>query len=257
MRAPKRAPDPRTRFTDRVADYVRHRPDYPAAVLAALREAGLGEGAVVADVGSGTGIFSELLLRSGAEVHAVEPNEAMRGAAEAMLGDNPRFRSVAGSAEATGLAGASVDLVTAAQAFHWFDHAAARAEFRRILRPGGAVALIWNNRRERSTPFLAAYEELLQRFGTDYAAVSHRQIDPERLAGFFGARAEPTIFPHAQELDREGLRGRLLSSSYTPREGDPARAPMLRALDEIFDRHQQDGRVRIEYDTELYVGLLR
>lgn len=249
--------DPRARFTDRVADYVRYRPDYPAAVLEALQALGLGRESVVADVGSGTGIFAALLLRSGAQVYGLEPNEAMRSAAEALLGGEPRFHSMAGSAEATGLGDSSVDLVTAAQAFHWFDAETSRAEFRRILRPGGWVALVWNHRREGSTPFLAAYEELLQRYGTDYAAVNHRQIDPAQLAAFYGGGVELRTFPHAQQLDREGLRGRLFSSSYTPRAGDPAREPMLRELEEIFDRHERGGQVTIEYDTELYVGRLR
>lgn len=250
-------PDPRMRFTDRVADYVRHRPDYPVEVLGALQALGLGPQSAVADIGSGTGIFSTLLLRSGAEVYGVEPNEAMRDAAEAYLKDERRFQSVGGSAEGTGLGDASVDLVTAAQAFHWFDAGRSRAEFQRILRPGGMVALVWNHRRERSTAFLAEYEALLQRHGTDYAAVNHRQVDLGRLCLFFGGDVELRTFPHAQQLDRDGLRGRLLSSSYTPRAGDPAREPMLRELEEIFGRHETGGRVTIEYDTELYVGRLR
>jgi SAM-dependent methyltransferase len=247
-------PDPRARFTDRVADYVRYRPDYPTGVLEALRQAGLGPGTAVADVGSGTGIFSNLLLESGAEVYAVEPNEAMRRAAEELLGGEPRFHSIAGSAEETGLSAGAVELVTAAQAFHWFDPPTARAEFRRILRPGGMVALVWNSRRERSTPFLAEYEELLKRYGTDYGRVNHRQVDGDRVREFFGGTVERLTFPHAQALDRGGLRGRLLSSSYTPREGDPARAPMLAALDAIFNRHAAGGAVSIEYETELYLG---
>lgn len=252
----ERNADPTTRFSDRVADYVRYRPDYPEGVLQALTEVGLRPGTSVADVGSGTGIFSALLLRSGAEVYGLEPNEAMRRAAEQLLTGEARFHSIAGSAEATGLERGSVDMITAAQAFHWFDPESTRAEFRRVLRPAGMVALVWNNRRERSTPFLAEYEELLHRYGTDYARVNHRQVDPERVQAFYGGGVELRIFPHAQSLDREGLRGRLLSSSYTPRAGDPARAPMLAALDEIFERHARGGTVSIEYDTELYLGVL-
>ena len=251
------SPDPRSRFSDRVADYVRTRPDYPEAVLAALQAAGVGPGSRVADIGSGTGIFSALLLRSGATVAAVEPNAEMRAAAEARLGREARFRSVAGSAEATGLAEGSVDLVTAAQAFHWFDREAARVEFQRILRVGGLVALVWNVRREASTPFLREYEALLRRFGTDYGKVNHRNIDPAQIRDFYGGEVEVRSFPHAQAHDREGIRGRLLSSSYTPREGDPAREPMLEELDAIFERHAREGVVRIEYDTELYVGECR
>lgn len=250
-------PDPRERFTARVADYVRYRPDYPVGVLDALRREGLGEEWVVADVGSGTGIFSELLLRSGARVLGVEPNDAMRAAAEEWLGGMPGFRSLPASAEATTLPERSVDLVTAAQAFHWFDPEATAREFRRILRPGGLVALVWNNRRNRTTPFLRDYEALLQRFGTDYGQVNHRNVDSKRIAAFFGREVAPLRIPHSQELDHEGLRGRLLSSSYTPAAGDPRHEPMLEALDGLFARHQRDGRVRIDYDTELYLGELR
>src|SRR5437899_1233764 len=130
------------RFTDRVADYVRFRPHYPPAVFAELRDRlGLGAGSSVADVGSGTGISARPLLEMGCTVFAVEPNAAMRSAAEQWLGDFPRFQSIAGTAEATTLAEHSVDAVVAAQAFHWFDAASARREFQRILKPRGWVAL--------------------------------------------------------------------------------------------------------------------
>jgi SAM-dependent methyltransferase len=256
-RIPEHGIDGTTRFTDRVRDYVKYRPDYPRCVLDRLREMGLGTGMPVADVGSGTGIFSALLLESGASVYAVEPNEAMRRAAEEWLGGNPAFRSVAGTAEETGLQESSVRLVTAAQAFHWFDAEGARAEFARILQPGGLVALVWNSRRDRSTPFLEDYEALLRKYGTDYGQVNHRQIDTARLLDFFGGEVDLRSFPHAQELDEEGLRGRLLSSSYVPAAGHPDHLPMLAAMDELFVRHARNGRVKIDYDTELYYGTLR
>jgi len=248
--------DPSQRFTDRVGDYMRYRPDYPEEILDDLRGVGLGPGVVAADIGAGTGIFAELLLRSGADVIGVEPNDAMRAAAETLLGENPRFRAVKGSAEATGLPYHSVDFVTAAQAFHWFDPVATRREFERILKPGGWIALVWNSRRLASTAFLLEYEALLRRDGTDYAAVASRYPHAEQVRDFFGGEVMTRTISHGQQLDREGLRGRLLSSSYTPPEGHPDRAPMLSALDEIFDRHAQDGRVTIEYDTELHLGRL-
>src|SRR5262249_28331902 len=160
------------------------------------------------DVGSGTGILTEPLLARGHVVYAVEPNAGMRAAAEARLTRYTRFHSIAGRAEATTLANASVHLAVAAQAFHWFDPAAARQEFMRILRPGGWVALAWNTRRTTSA-FLAAYEQLLQRFGTDYAEVNHERIDRAVLAGFFGKRFETTAFDNRQECDFEALKGRL------------------------------------------------
>jgi len=257
--------DSTRRFSDRVANYVRYRPGYPDALLATLvEETGLGpesgSGSAAADAGSGTGISTELLLRAGGEVYAVEPNAEMRAAAEARLGGEPRFHSVSGTAEATTLPDASVDLVAAGQAFHWFDVERTRAEFARILRGApterAQVALFWNSRRTDASPFLRAYEELLLRFGTDYAEIDHTKIGAETLARLFGGPYEKRVFPSHQSFDSEGLEGRLLSSSYTPGPGHPDHEPMLAALRRLFDQHQEQGRVRIEYDTELYLGRL-
>lgn len=245
------------RFSDRVANYVRYRPGYPEALLSTLvEEAGLGPASVVADVGSGTGISSEFLLRTGCEVYAVEPNAEMRGAAEKRLAGERRFHSVAGRAEATTLPAASVDLVAAGQAFHWFDRALTRAEFVRILRPGGQVALFWNSRLTEENSLLKAYDDLLHRFGTDYGEVDHTKLRGKPLARFFDGPYESWTFPNHQDFDLEGFRGRLLSSSYTPRPGHPDHEPMLAELRRIFDEHQEDGRVRLVYDTELYLGRL-
>jgi SAM-dependent methyltransferase len=254
------AHDSTNRFSDRVENYVRYRPGYPRELLAALIEvlaerAGLEAGNAVADLGSGTGISAALLLESGARVFAVEPNAAMREAAEARLGGEPRFRSVDGTAEVTGLPDASVDLVTAAQAFHWFDREPTRREMRRILR-GDRVALFWNSRKTDTTPFLRDYEALLRRFGTDYAEIDHTRVGSESLAPFFGGPFERRVFPNRQVFDLDGLRGRLLSSSYVPGPGRPGHDEMLAELRRLFDRHQEDGRVTFEYDTELYLGRL-
>jgi SAM-dependent methyltransferase len=249
--------DATRRFSDRVADYAAHRPRYPAAVYEFLRErVGLRPGSIVADVGSGTGIFCEPLLDLGCAVSGVEPNEAMRREAERALGPRyPSFHSVAGTAEATTLSDHSVDLVVAAQAFHWFDPAGASAECVRILRPGAPAAMVWNKRSTDTSPFLRDYEALLNEFGTDYSAVRHDRQEPARLAQFFGHGYERVEFPNEQRLDLAGLRGRLMSSSYTPAAGDPRRAPMLAALDAVFDRHQRAGAVTIDYETELYLGV--
>lgn len=250
--------DPTQRFSDRVADYVRFRPSYPAGVIDTLRAAGLvGPGKTVADLGSGTGIFTALLLPHAAKVFAVEPNAPMRAAAEAALDPDPRFVSVAGAAEATTLPEGSVDLVTAAQAFHWFDVPRTRREMRRILRPGGAVALVWNERLTDTTPFLADYEALLHRRATDYAKVNHANLDAQKLAPFFGTGGHALeAFDYRQDFDLAGLTGRLLSSSYAPAAGQPGHGEMLRELREIFARHEQDGRVAFLYRTKLYWGLL-
>ena len=256
-RAMSPAADATRRFSDRVANYVRYRPGYPPAVLEVLRAgAGLMPGHTVADIGSGTGISSRLFLEHGHVVFAVEPNAEMRAAAEAELGGRPGFHSVAGSAEATTLADASVDLVAAGQAFHWFDPPRARAEFRRILRPGGFVALIWNTRRTETTAFLRGYEALLHRHGTDYAQVNHENVSNQVLAAFFGGPYVRRAVYNEQVFDFTALRGRLLSSSYAPNEDHPGYPAMLAALERLFAEHAREGTVRFEYDTEIYTGRL-
>ena len=253
------ASDPTRRFTTRVDDYAAHRPAYPPELLARLAAEGvLHPGDVVADVGSGTGILTEMLLAGGNVVHAVEPNEAMAAAAAARLGSNPRFHAVAGRAEATTLPDASVDVVTAAQAFHWFDVAAARREFARVLKPGGRVVLVWNIRRTDTTPFLREYEGLLQRFALDYEKISAGWADEEAIARFFAPGGfEKRTLGNRQVFGFDGLRGRLLSSSYAPPAGHPSHEPMLAELRRIFDRHQQEGEVAFDYDVAVYWGVLQ
>jgi SAM-dependent methyltransferase len=248
--------DPTRRFSDRVDYYVRHRPDYPVGLLDLLRrEADLRPGKRIADVGSGTGRSTEPFLRAGHLVYAVEPNREMRAAAERALGSLPGFRSVDGTAESTGLPPACVDLVVAAQAFHWFRADAARREFRRILAPGGRIALLWNRRVEAS-PFLRAYEALLRRLSLDYAAVDHRRTtDSGAVERFFGTSGcRRATLPHEQVLDWPGLEGRALSASYVPLPGQPRHEEMMRGLRALFDAHARAGRVRIEYETEVYCG---
>jgi ubiquinone/menaquinone biosynthesis C-methylase UbiE len=217
---------------------------------------GVGPGTVAADVGSGTGILSAMLLGAGCRVYAVEPNAAMREAAEAALGGEPNFASVAGTAEATTLGDASVDFVTAAQAFHWFDAERARAEFRRTLKFAGQAVVVWNNRRVDSTEFLRDYEKLLRRFGTDYAQVAATYGDRASLEKFFGGEYGVRRFDNFQLFEFEGLKGRLLSASYIPLAGHPTHEPMLAELRRVFDAHEHGGRVRIEYDTDVYYGRL-
>ena len=203
----------------------------------------------------GTGISTELFLRHGYEVYAVEPNRAMREAAEEVLGPQPGFHSVAGRAEATTLPDAWVELVTAGQAFHWFDCDGARRELTRILRSADCfVALFWNQRQLDSTPFLAGYEALLRAHSTDYGEVAARHVTEDRLRSFFGGHFEKRVFPNDQSFDFAGLKGRLLSSSYAPPAGDPRHEPMVRALRELFEKHEESGRVTFLYDTELYFG---
>ena len=248
-------PDPTKRFSSRVDDYVNYRPSYPEALIPWIeRECGLTAQARIADIGSGTGILSRLFLDFGCHVFGVEPNADMRHAAERVLAAEPRFHSVDGRAEATTLAEGSVDFVTVGQAFHWFDPAAARAEFRRILTPPGWVVLVWNER--LVTPgFLTEYEDLLQRLSTDYGRVDHRQVGAEAIGQFFGHEEWLSAsFPNHQDLDWEGLRGRLLSSSYAPLPGSPQHQPMMAELEAMFATYQQGGKVKMVYETKLFSG---
>ncbi len=243
------------RFSNRVRDYVDGRPGYPDAVVSWLAETfGLGPSSTIADIGAGTGISTALFLRHGFTVVAVEPNDAMREAAVAALGSDPRFRAVAAPAEMTTLPAASVDAVVAAQAFHWFDRAAFRAECARILRPQGGVALLWNVRRADGSPFVADYEALLRTYGTDYLTVRHENITEEELARFFEGRLERRVFENIQFLDRDGLRARLLSSSYVPAVGHERHEPMLAALEGLYQAHHQHGVVRMEYELRAYAS---
>jgi SAM-dependent methyltransferase len=244
-----------TRFSDRVENYARYRPGYPTEVLQTLRvECGLEPNHTVADIASGTGVWTRLLLQNGNRVFGVEPNSEMREAGERLLAGFPNFTSVSGTAEATALHDQSVDFVTAAQAAHWFDRVRARTEFARILKPGGWIVLLWNERRTDSTAFLRDYEELLLTYGTDYRDVRHENTTAAVNEFFDPAPFQEQIFPMQQVFDYAGLEGRLLSSSYAPGPGHSQHAPMLRELCRLFDLHAIENRVAFEYKTRLYFG---
>ena len=248
--------DPTTRFSDRVQDYARFRPGYPPKLVAAIaRHCGKRRSLRVAEFGSGTGLFTRLLLDAGHEVFAVEPNEAMRKEAEAELIDRPLFHSLHGTAEDSGLPAGHFDLVAAAQAFHWFEFETARREFLRILKPGGMVALVWNNRETKST-FGRGYERFLERHSTDYAIVRARGKSAEKMMRrFFGAQGYKVLkFPHSQHFGWDALWGRFLSTSYSPKEGDPRRETARKALRELFDRCARRGQVAMRYRAEAFVG---
>jgi SAM-dependent methyltransferase len=242
------------RFSDRVEDYVKYRPGYPAQVIETLRSrCGLASSSVIADIGSGPGNLARLFLENGNEVFAVEPNPEMREAGKSLFGSRSAYHSVDGAAEGTKLENASVDFVTAGQAFHWFDWPRAKAEFRRILRSGGWVVLLWNERLIETTAFLRDYEALLLHYGTDYKDVRHERAY-ENISDFFGGKPDGAVFDNHQLVDFNGLRGRLLSASYIPSANHPQREPMLRDLQKLFDKHQRDGRVSIDYEVRMYFG---
>jgi SAM-dependent methyltransferase len=247
--------DSTQRFSSRVANYIAYRPHYPGEVLECLKtDCGLGAESIIADIGSGTGMLAELFLGNGNRVLGVEPNLEMREAGERLLKAQPRFMSIAGTAEATTLGNQSVDFVTAGQAFHWFDSERCRKEFGRILRPNGWVVLVWNDRRTEASPFLMAYEQLLLAHATDYEQVNHKRIDAAVMSEFFGAEPARRIFPNYQHFDLASLRGRLLSSSYVPEAGQPGHGEMIEALGRVFESQQKAGRVTFEYDTVVYYG---
>lgn len=234
-----------------------YRPTYPAEAWRWIAQrTGLGPHAVVCDLGSGTGIATRALLDRYARVYAVEPNAEMRAAAERSLSGEAGFVSVAGSAEATALADGSIDLVVAAQAFHWFAVDPTRQELRRILKPGGYLALLWNERRVDTSAFLAGLEALLLRSCAEYTQVCHKHSMPEeKVAELFGLGGyEGRRFDNRQDLDWDGLRGRVRSYSYVPTPGQPGHAAFYDDLRSLYDRHQVAGTVAIDYATRTYVG---
>lgn len=246
-----------SRFSNRVENYVKYRPGYPARILDLLgANCAFTKASVVADIGSGSGKLSELFLQNGNRVFAVEPNPEMRAAAERLFSHEKTFVSIAASAEATSLATHSIDFITAGQAFHWFDRLKSKTEFSRILKPNGWVVIIWNERKLDTTPFLKAYEQLLLKFGTDYQEVRHERVSTEVAHFFSPNRVILQTLENRQEFDFEGLAGRVASSSYTPDPGSTESEEMLARLREIFDQYAEDGHVSLLYDTNVYFGQL-
>lgn len=243
------------RFSNRVSNYVKYRPQYPREIVTYLKDSfGLAPGSVVADVGCGTGISSKIFLENGNRVFGVEPNDAMRAAAVEYLREFEKFAPVKGTSTVTTLENSSVDLIVAAQAFHWFDPEPTRNEFRRILKPGGYVVLIWNERQLDTTAFHREYEALLVKYANDYGHVRHENIAEEELRAFFQQPYEQALFPNEQVFDFDGLKGRMLSASYMPTENDPRFRSLANELHAIFAKHAENGRIRVLYDTRVYTS---
>jgi SAM-dependent methyltransferase len=242
---------PTERFSSRVEHYTRFRPGYPKETITVLRkQCGLTMDSLVADVAFGTGLFTRLLLENGNRVIGIEPNREMRTAGEKYLSGFPKFTSVSGKAEATTLGDQSLDFVTAAQAAHWFDRDSSLKEFRRILKPGGYLVLLWNDRLVDSAGFNRDYEQLVLRYGTDYGEVKRR----DAAAAHFLCDIPSTkrVLQNYQHLDFEALKGRLLSSSYIPQPGEPSYEAMMEELRSLFDTYQTDQQVEMAYDTKMY-----
>ena len=249
---------PAERFTSRVESYRRHRPGYPRAIVGLLaRECGLNPDSIIADIAAGTGLLTEIFLEQKYAVIAIEPNQAMREAGQELIEEYPRLQCITGTAETTGLAGNSVDLVTVGQAMHWFDLVRTRAEFRRILRPQGWCAVIYNNRRMDGDSFHDGYEQILTGFGTDYENVKGSHLAEAELKAFFAPQEmKCATFSNAQDLTLEGLEGRILSSSYMPQPGHPRHEAMHKTIAELFAREQKNGHVRLEYECTVTYGQL-
>ncbi|CAN5695172.1 class I SAM-dependent methyltransferase [soil metagenome] len=251
--------DSTQRFSSRVANYVKYRPTYPPAVLDILTEhCDLISDSLIADVGSGTGLLTELFLKHGNHVFGVEPNREMREAGERLLAAYPNFTSVDGTAEATTLPDQIIDFVTAGQAFHWFDVAKTRPEFKRILKPQGWVALVWNVRQTNATPFMREYEQLVHNYAIDIENTSQEyRVNEQVLTAFYGSGGYRQVnSAYRQVFDFAGVKGRLLSSSYMPDIGQPTHTAMLEDLATLFQTHQVNDAVAIEYETRVYFGHL-
>ncbi|MEM7103181.1 MAG: class I SAM-dependent methyltransferase [Bacteroidota bacterium] len=250
--------DPTKRFSDRVANYILYRPDYPSSIVPFLESAiGLSETSVIADVGSGTGKSSAVFLEYGCPVYAVEPNGPMRLAAEEIFNAYKNFHSINATAELTTLGDSSVDVIISGQAFHWFDPEKSRAEFRRILSDTGWVVLIWNTRNPENAPFMDAYNLFVSEYSDEYGKIYKRRTDTENFDCFFGPNAyQYHILPNSQEFSFEGLKGRYLSSSYAFNESHPQHRVAIDRLKSIFEMYQKDGKVVMPYKTELFFGQL-
>jgi SAM-dependent methyltransferase len=245
------------RFSNRVENYIKYRPGYPPEVIRLLREeCGLTRDTIVADIGCGPGTSARMFLENGNRVFGVEPNAAMRAAAAEQLARFPWFIPVDGRAEATTLKTGSIDMVVAAQAFHWFDPENTRRELMRILKPGGHIVLIWNERRLDTTPFLSDYEAFLLKFARDYEQVRHENIDKLKLDAFFPSSYSTATFENVQDFDFEGLKGRMLSSSYMPSDSDAVFPTLVEELRNLFANHAENGRIKVFYDTNVYYSHL-
>lgn len=246
---------PTSRFSNRAENYAKYRPGYPNELFNFIEKTiELQSTASIVDIGSGTGLFAEPLLHRGYSVVCIEPNEDMQKAGEARLSKYPLFQSFRTTAEDTGLTAQSADLITIAQTFHWLDPVAAQIECKRILKPGGQVILAWN-RQSNKTDFEKKYSALRAKYRI--MEKGPVQVEPEVITEFFAPQqATLKLFPNEQLLDFEALKGQLLSKSYVPLPGHDLYDDMITDLIKLFVGYNDNGLVRINYETLLYWGQL-
>ncbi|MDR1536809.1 MAG: class I SAM-dependent methyltransferase [Clostridiales bacterium] len=248
------ATDSKERFSDRAKVYARHRPDYPDEAVRLILESS--EDGPAADIGSGTGKLTKMLLPSGRQIYAVEPNPMMRCEAEAELSKFPNFHSVCASAEETTLPDNFAALIVAAQAFHWFDKEKCKKEFRRISTSAGVAALIWNQADACASDFMRSYLDAADIYSGDYPKHHHDLTNLKQFELFFDGNFTSRLLAWSAPINFEGLWGRALSSSYAPVEGHPHYEPLKASLEEIFSKHQKSGFVTYEYKTLVVLGKL-
>ena len=246
---------PISRFSNHSEDYQKYRPRYPEAIITYLEQnIGLNKAQLIADIGSGTGIFTELLLNHHYQVLAVEPNAQMRSQAETRLKQYPKLKHINGMAEQTDIAAHTVDLITVAQSFHWFDLIQTKAEFKRILKPGGHVLLVWNIL-QRKSQFLKAYQALKDKY-TDRKPYVEK-LESARIESFLGpAKIVKQEIYHSRLLGKEELLGYFRSSSYSPIQGEAGYEKLVTEIDQLFSEHEQNGFVKLEYDAKLFFSSL-
>jgi SAM-dependent methyltransferase len=243
-----------TRFSKTVENYLLYRPGYPPALIEMMRNKfAMKPSSRIADIGSGTGKLTGLFLEYGNPVFAVEPNADMRAAAERLYSKVENFHSIHGTAESTTLPDRSVDFITAAQAFHWFEPQAASKEFLRILKPGGWVVLIWNDRADDRSPFMAQYNTFLQNFSTDLSTIDHRYFGDAHFEEFFGTgNFGYWECDFSQAFDFNGVKGRYLSCSYSFDESHPMHRIAMMELEKVFLANEVNGKVDVWYRTKVW-----
>ncbi len=251
--------NPTTRFSNTVKNYIRFRPGYPPEFLIFMKnELALDPNSIIADIGSGTGKLSRLFLENGNSLYGIEPNTEMRSAAEDLFDNYLNFHSLEGTAEAISLESHSIDFITAAQAFHWFDVDKTKKEFKRILKPNGYVLLIWNKRLDNKSAFMKDYNAFLENYSTDLQSINLRRVANETgMNQFFGeGKFQMKRFEHFQQFDFSGVKGRYLSCSYAYQKEHPDYEKAMKQLNIIFDQHEQNGKLKMWYEMVVYFGRL-